>query len=149
MLVGAMWNRDGAIRLEARRRRLGRGVRLRTHQDPDNPNPTYIPEVTEFLGRMAEKYDAIPQLWMTEAFNMPFTAHILGGAVIGTDPAVAVVDPDNRVFGYRNLLVTDGSAVPYNPGVNPSLTISALAERALSAVPAKDGSMHQGGVGYP
>jgi len=149
MLIGAMWNRDGAVRLQARRRWLGRGVRLRTQPDPVNPNPTYIPEVIEFLGAMAEKYDAIPQLWATEAFNMPFTAHILGGAVIGTDPTVGVVDSANRVFGYQNMLITDGSAVPYNPGVNPSLTISALAERAMSMVPAKDGAPHRGGTGYP
>jgi cholesterol oxidase len=149
MLVGAMWNRDGAVRLQARRRWLGRGVRLQTQPDPFNPNPTYIPEVTEFLTAMAEKYEAIPQLWATEAFNKPFTAHILGGAVIGTDPGAGVVDSANRVFGYQNLLVTDGSAVPYNPGINPSLTISALAERAMSMVPAKDGAAHHGGIGYP
>jgi cholesterol oxidase len=52
------------------------------------------------------------------------------------------------VFGYQNMLITDGSAVPYNPGVNPSLTISALAERAMSTIAAKDGSHHQGGIGY-
>lgn len=149
MAIGAMWNRDGAVRLVAKPRRLGRGVRLQTRQDPDNPNPTFIPESNEFIERLAKKFNGIPQLWATEAFNMPFTAHILGGAVIGTDADTSVVDGQHRVYGYRNMLVTDGSAVPFNPGVNPALTITALAERALSAVPGKDGSPHADGIGYP
>jgi cholesterol oxidase len=65
------------------------------------------------------------------------TAHILGGAVIGADRDSGVVDRDQRVFGYENLLVCDGSVIPANPGVNPSLTIAALAEHAMSTVPAK------------
>lgn len=148
MAVGGMWNRDGAIRLEARTRRLGRGVRLQTRQDPDNPNPTFIPEVNELIATMADKYDAIPQLWASEAFGRSFTAHILGGAVVGKTAADGVVDPAQRAFGYQNLLVTDGSAVPFNPGVNPSLTISAMAERAMTFVPAKDGSTVTAGIGY-
>jgi cholesterol oxidase len=69
--------------------------------------------------------------------NIPSTAHILGGAVIGRDAATGVVDSRNRLFGYENLLVCDGSTMPANPGVNPSLTITALAEHAMSHVPAK------------
>lgn len=148
MLIGGMWTHDGALEFDARPRKFGRGVRLQTRQDPDHPTPTFIPEMYEFVSRLAEKYDAIPQIWATEAFNVPFTAHILGGTAIGTDPESGVIDAEHRVFGYRNLLVTDGSAVPYNPGVNPSLTISALAERAMSKVPAKDGSAHDGGIGF-
>ena len=72
-------------------------------------------------------------------FNIPTTAHILGGAVIGATAAEGVVDARNRVFGYENLLVTDGAAVPANPGVNPSLTITALAERAMTFVPEAEG----------
>jgi cholesterol oxidase len=60
--------------------------------------------------------------------------------VIGSDAERGVVDASNRAFGYENLLVCDGSAVPANPGVNPSLTIAALAERAMAGVPAKDGA---------
>jgi cholesterol oxidase len=148
MLLGAMWSRDGAIRLEPRRRWFGRGVRLRSHQDPENPNPTYIPEVNEFLHKLADKYDAIPQQWFSEVFGIAATAHILGGAIVGTSPETGVIDPQHHVFGYQNLLVTDGSAVPFNPGVNPSLTISAMAERAMSQVPGKDGQMVSGGVGF-
>jgi cholesterol oxidase len=67
--------------------------------------------------------------------NIPTTAHILGGAVIGHGPEDGVVDRRQRVFGYQNLLVCDGAAVPANVGVNPSLTITALAEHAMSKVP--------------
>ena len=68
--------------------------------------------------------------------NIPTTAHVLGGAVIGADPSRGVVDAHQRVFGYANLLVCDGAAVPANVGVNPSLTITAMAEHAMSHVPA-------------
>ena len=67
--------------------------------------------------------------------NIPTTAHILGGAVVGASPETGVIDADNRVFGYENLMVCDGSAVPANPGVNPSLTITAMTERAMSKIP--------------
>ena len=60
---------------------------------------------------------------------------MLGGAVIGGSPTEGVVDARHRVFGYENLLVCDGAAIPANVGVNPSLTITALAERAIAAVP--------------
>jgi cholesterol oxidase len=63
---------------------------------------------------------------------VPSTAHSLGGCVIGADAGSGAVDARNRVFGYENLLVLDGSVMPTNPGVNPSLTITALAERAMS-----------------
>jgi cholesterol oxidase len=69
--------------------------------------------------------------------NIPSTAHILGGAVMGRDAGDGVVDRHGRAFGYENLLVCDGSTLPANPGVNPSLTIAAVAEHAMSHVPAK------------
>ncbi|WJR32685.1 GMC family oxidoreductase [Mycobacteroides immunogenum] len=148
MLLGTMWNRDGVISLRPKRKRFGRGVRLQTQQDTGIPNPTYIPAMYDMLESLAAKYDAIPSLWTTEALNIPFTAHILGGAVIGATPEIGVIDADHRVYGYHNMLVTDGSAVPYNPGVNPSLTITALAERAMSSIPHKNNEIHVGGVGY-
>jgi cholesterol oxidase len=67
--------------------------------------------------------------------SIPTTAHILGGVVIARSPEEGVVDARHRVFGYENLLVCDGSVIPANVGVNPSLTITALAERAMSFVP--------------
>jgi cholesterol oxidase len=74
---------------------------------------------------------------MEALLSIPTTAHILGGAVIGRDPQTGVVDRDHRVFGCQNLLVWDGAAAPANIGVNPSLTITALAERAMTTIPAK------------
>jgi cholesterol oxidase len=67
--------------------------------------------------------------------NRSSTAHILGGAVIASDASQGVCDPQGKVFGYEGLWVVDGAAVPVNLGVNPSLTITALAERAVAAIP--------------
>ena len=69
-------------------------------------------------------------------FNIPTTAHILGGCCMGDSRETGVIDHQHRVFGYDGLYVVDGSAVSANPGVNPSLTITALAERAMSKIPA-------------
>ena len=144
----AMQPVDNAVALEPKRRMLGRGVRLQTRQDAQNPIPTFIPELHEFVERTAERLDAVPQSWNTEALaNIPVTAHILGGAVVATNPADGVIDPRHEVFGYRNLLVCDGSAVPFNPGVNPSLTITAMCERAMSFVPPKPGASTRRPVG--
>jgi cholesterol oxidase len=111
-------------------------VLLQTEQDPDNPNPTWIPVANQAAEILAEKIDGTAQSNLPEALlNMPATAHILGGVVIGESPDEGVIDRHQRVFGYENLLVCDGSVVPANPGVNPSLTITALAENAMSHVP--------------
>jgi len=70
-------------------------------------------------------------------FNIPTTAHILGGAVMGKDATTGVIDTEQRVFGYEGLYVMDGSAMSANPGVNPSLSILAMSERAVSKIPPK------------
>ena len=130
---------DNAIRLRPKRRLLGRGVKLQTEQDPEKPNPTFIPAADAVARWMAERTGGVAQSGINEAiFNIPTTAHILGGAAIGADPEHGVVDARNQVFGYENLMVCDGAAIPANPGVNPSLTITALAEHAMAQVPAKD-----------
>jgi cholesterol oxidase len=140
VILLVMQTLDNAIRLRPKRRLLGRGVRLQTEQDPEKPNPTYIPAAEAVARWFAERTGGIAQGGLTESIlNIPTTAHILGGAVIGADPAQGVVDSRNRVFGYENLLVCDGAAIPANPGVNPSLTITALAERAMTRVPPKGG----------
>jgi cholesterol oxidase len=139
VIVLVMQSLDNAIALRARKRRFGRGVRLTTEQDPERPNPTFIPVANEFAAWLARRTGGVAQSGLTEAVaNIPTTAHILGGAVIGADPSRGVVDARQRVFGYENLLVCDGSAIPANVGVNPSLTITALAEHAMSHVPAAD-----------
>jgi cholesterol oxidase len=142
IIVLVMQSLDNAIALRARRTLFGR-VRLRTEQDPERPNPTFIPVANQFAEWLAERTGGIAQSGLTEAVaNIPTTAHILGGAVIGADRSQGVVDARQRVFGYENLLVCDGSAIPANVGVNPSLTITALAEHAMSHIPAA-GAMEQ------
>jgi cholesterol oxidase len=135
IIVLVMQSLDNAIALRASRSWTGR-IRLRTEQDPDRPNPTFIPVANRFAEWLAERTGGVAQSSLTEAVaNIPTTAHILGGAVIGADASAGVVDAQQRVFGYANLLVCDGSAIPANVGVNPSLTITALAEHAMSHVP--------------
>ena len=139
VILLVMQTLDNAIRLRPKRRLLGRGVKLQTEQDPEKPNPTFIPAADAVARWMAERTGGVAQSGINEAiFNIPTTAHILGGAAIGSDPEHGVVDTRNQVFGYENLMVCDGAAIPANPGVNPSLTITALAEHAMSHVPAKE-----------
>jgi cholesterol oxidase len=135
IMLLVMQTLDNAIALRPKRT-LGGGLRLRTEQDPERPNPTFIPVANEAAEWLARRTGGVAQSSLTEAFNVPTTAHILGGAVIGRSPEEGVVDGRQRLFGYENLLVCDGSAIPANPGVNPSLTITALAEHAMSHVPA-------------
>lgn len=135
-----MQSLDNAISFRARRRWFG-GIGLTTAQDADKPNPTYIDAGNKAAEWLAARTGGIAQSVVLEAVaNIPTTAHILGGAVIGHDATRGVVDRNNRVFGYQNLLVCDGAAVPANPGVNPSLTITAIAERAMAAIPAATAS---------
>jgi cholesterol oxidase len=135
IILLVMQTLDNAIALRPRPGRMG-AMRLQTEQDPNKPNPTFIPIANEAAEWIAERIGGIPQSSVTEALaNIPTTAHIMGGAVIGRSPEEGVVDERHRVFGYENLLVCDGSVVPANVGVNPSLTITALAERAMSFVP--------------
>jgi cholesterol oxidase len=141
VILLVMQTLDTAMAFRAKPRRFGGGVRLQTEQDPERPNPTYIPAANAAAEWIAKRIGGIPQSGVTESsLNIPTTAHILGGAVIGATEAEGVVDSRQRVFGYQNLLITDGAAVPGNPGVNPSLTITALAERALTFVDPADGA---------
>jgi cholesterol oxidase len=135
LLLLVMQSLDNAMSFRARRRLFG-GVSLSTRQDPDKPNPTFIEAGNRAAEWLAQHTGGYAQSIVLEAWaNIPSTAHILGGAVIGRDAASGVVDSAARAFGYQNLLVCDGSIVPANPGVNPSLTITALAEHAMSQVP--------------
>ncbi len=136
IIILVMQTLDNAIALRPRKGPFGM-FRLQTEQDPERPNPTFIPIANKAAEWFAERTGGIAQSSFTEAmFNIPSTAHILGGAVIAPDPSQGVVDADQCAFGYENLLVCDGSAIPANVGVNPSLTITALAEHAMSRVPA-------------
>jgi cholesterol oxidase len=109
--------------------------RLTTGPGHGAPNPTWIPQGNRAARLLAEEIGGVPGGSWTEVFNAPVTAHILGGAPIGRGPEEGVIDPYHRVYGYPDLHVVDGSAVSANLGVNPSLTITAQAERAMSLWP--------------
>ncbi len=97
-----------------------------------------IPEAVDLARRVAAEVDGDPATLLTETLlGIPTTAHILGGCCMGETAYDGVIDRDHRVFGYPGLYVIDGSAISANPGVNPSLTITALAERAMSKIPAR------------
>jgi cholesterol oxidase len=105
--------------------------------DPSRAPKVFMEDATDLLLRFTEKVKGVPMSLLTELFlGVPSTAHILGGACMGETAADGVIDADHRVHGYEGLYVIDGSAVSANPGVNPSLTITALAERAMSKIPA-------------
>jgi cholesterol oxidase len=136
IILLVMQTLDNAIALRPRKGPFG-SFWLQTEQDPERPVPTFIPIANKAAEWFAKRTGGIAQSSVTEAlFNIPTTAHILGGAVIAPDPSQGVIDDAQRVFGYENLLVCDGAAVPANVGVNPSLTITALAEHAMSRIPA-------------
>ncbi|MHB8875286.1 MAG: FAD-dependent oxidoreductase [Myxococcaceae bacterium] len=113
---------------------------LTTEQPPGQKRvPAYIKAANDTARAFGVKLAARPQSAMNEVLlNVPTTAHILGGAAMGKDPSSGVIDCGNRVFGYRNLYVVDGSMIGANLGVNPSLTITALAEHAMSQVPPRE-----------
>jgi cholesterol oxidase len=99
--------------------------------------PTYIPQANEFAKKFAEVAGGTAMSTLPEIlFDVPGTAHCIGGCVIADSPAQGVVDHQHRVFGYKNMYICDGSVVAANLGVNPSLTITALAERAMNFIPA-------------
>jgi cholesterol oxidase len=100
--------------------------------------PTYIPAANNFAIKAADAAGGVPQATITEILlNVPMTAHCLGGAAMGRTRADGVCDGRNRVFGYRNMYICDASMIGANLGVNPSLTIAALTEHAMSHIPEK------------
>ncbi|HEV7207391.1 MAG TPA: GMC family oxidoreductase [Mycobacteriales bacterium] len=109
--------------------------RLTSRQGHGEPNPSWIPVANEATRRVADKIGGYPGGTLGELANIPMTAHFLGGCVIGDGPDRGVVDPYHRVFGHAGLHIVDGSTISANLGVNPSLTITAQAERALSLWP--------------
>jgi cholesterol oxidase len=132
---------DNSLTVGVRRRRLGRGWALTSRQGHGEPNPTWIPaghKAIRALARRLERRTGLPTRpgsTVGDVVDVPMTAHFLGGCVIGEDAARGVVDPYHRVHGYPGLSVVDGAAVSANLGVNPSLTITAQAERAFSLWP--------------
>lgn len=130
-----MQNLDNSITTYTKKGFFGR--RVTSKQGHGEPNPTWIPAGNDATRRIAQKIDGIAGGTWGEIFNIPLTAHFLGGAVIGVDRDHGVIDPYHRVYGYPTLSVVDGAAVSANLGVNPSLTIAAQAERSASLWPNK------------
>ena len=130
-----MQTRDNSITCYTKRGLFGR--KLTSKQGHGEPNPTWIPAGHDAVRKMADRIGGFPGGGWNDVFNVPMTAHFLGGAVIGDSQETGVIDPYHRVYGHPGLHVVDGSAVSANLGVNPSLTITAQAERAMAYWPNK------------
>ena len=111
---------------------------LSTNLDKGPAPTSFIPEAQDLATRYGKLMNGKPMLMNTESlFGIPTTAHILGGACMGNDESEGVIDKNNMVFGYKNMMVCDGSMISANPGVNPSLSITAISELAMSKIAAK------------
>ena len=139
-----MQTADNSLTLSLKRS-FGRRV-LTSAQGEGEPNPTHLPGAHLAAQAIAARMQAAGGVpaeargsW-PEVFGIPLTAHFLGGVVVSGSPEQGVIDPYHRVWGHPGLHVVDGSAMPANPGVNPSLTITAMAERALSYWPRRSAS---------
>jgi cholesterol oxidase len=124
-----MQSHDNSLNVSRRR------GRLTSRQGHGRPNPTWIPEAQQVADLLAESIGGKPGSTWGEVFDIPMTAHFLGGCPIGSTPDDGVIDPYHRLYGYPDIHVVDGSAVSANLGVNPSLTITAQAERAMAMWP--------------
>ncbi|WP_228979985.1 GMC family oxidoreductase [Streptomyces sp. DH12] len=115
---------------------IGKGL-LTARQGHGSPNPKQIPAATRAASLLAEEINGFAGSNVGELMGTPLTAHFLGGCVIGASARDGVIDPYHRLYGHPGILVVDGAAVSANLGVNPSLTITAQAERAMSLWPNK------------
>jgi cholesterol oxidase len=132
---------EGTLRMRLGREwRTGYRRRLVTEvDDPAQAPSAFMEEATDLAERFADKTEGVTTTLMTETLlGVPSTAHILGGACMGDSAETGVIDASHQVYNYPGLYVIDGSAISANPGVNPSLTITTLAERAMSLIPNKE-----------
>ncbi len=134
IILLVMQSKDNSLRLM--RKRGWFRTKLTSEQGHGEPNPTYIPEANDAARAAAEIIGGKPMSAIHEVlFDIPTTAHLIGGAPIGSSPEGGVIDPYHRVYGHPTLHVVDGAAIGANLGVNPSLTITAMSERAMSGWP--------------
>ncbi|MFI0898777.1 GMC oxidoreductase [Streptomyces sp. NPDC020983] len=131
-----MQTSDNSLATYRKKRGPGKGL-LTARQGHGEPNPVHIPEGARAAKLLAEQINGFPGSNIGEAVNRPMTAHFLGGCPIGEDAEHGVIDPYHRLYGHPGIHVVDGAAVSANLGVNPSLTITAQAERAMSLWPNK------------
>jgi cholesterol oxidase len=129
-----MQTHDNSITTFTKRGITGRR-RLTSRQGHGAPNPSFIAPAHEAVQHMARHMKGTPGGSIGEPFNVPMTAHFMGGCAIGDSPETGVIDPYHRLYGHDGLHVVDGSAITANLGVNPSLTITAQSERAMAMWP--------------
>ncbi|MFE6162769.1 GMC family oxidoreductase N-terminal domain-containing protein [Streptomyces sp. NPDC056486] len=129
---------DNSLTTYRKEKGIGKGL-LTARQGHGAPNPTQIPEATEAATLLAKEINGFAGSNVGELMGTPLTAHFLGGCPIGDSAETGVIDPYHRLYGHPGVSVVDGAAVSANLGVNPSLTITAQAERAMSFWPNKGG----------
>ncbi|WP_298285604.1 GMC oxidoreductase [uncultured Lutibacter sp.] len=118
--------------------KLGKITKMKTKTEIGSKPTAFISEAIKFAKLFGKKVQGIPYANFTDVlFGTPTTAHILGGCVMGANKLEGVIDKNNQVFGYKNMFVCDGAMISANPGVNPSLTITAISEHAMSKIPNK------------
>ena len=134
---------DNYIIIKRKRRLLWPFTRTLTSEyGTEKKNPTWIPIGYDFGRRLAKRMNGVPANITTEnLMDAPITAHIMGGCTVGQTPENGVIDEENRIKGYQNMLVCDASQMPENLGVNPALSILAFAERAMSYIQPKSGKI--------
>ncbi len=142
-----MQSLDNSITTYGKRNRLTGHWRMTSRQGHGAPNPTWIPAANDAVRRIAGVLGGTAGGNIGEPFNMPLTAHFIGGCAIGDSPESGVIDPYQRVYGHPGLHVMDGAAITANLGVNPSLTITAQAERAMALWPNKGEVDRRPGLG--
>jgi cholesterol oxidase len=135
IVVLVMQTLDNSITTHVRKGLFGR--RMTSKQGVGDPNPSWIPMANKVARDLATGIGGNAGSSTADLAGIPMTAHFIGGCVIGDSPDTGVIDPYQRVFGYPGLHITDGSAITANLGVNPSLTITAQAERAMALWPNK------------
>jgi cholesterol oxidase len=124
-----MQTMDGALRFSSGR------MGMRTNLEAGRRPTPFIPAGLKYAQHYGRIVNGKPTALLTETLlAAPTTAHVLGGTVMGRNRQEGVIDQYNRVFGYKNMYICDGSMISANPGVNPSLTITALTERAMSFI---------------
>jgi cholesterol oxidase len=148
IILLVMQSLDNSITVSRRRTWYGRR-RLTSVQGEGEPNPTWIPIANRAAEQLARNVGGMAGGTWTDLMNVPMTAHFLGGCVIGDSPRTGVVDPYLRLYGYPGLHVVDGAAVTANLGVNPSLSITAQAERAAALWPNRGDADPRPPVGAP
>jgi cholesterol oxidase len=134
IILLVMQTLNNSITVKRVRTRLGL-KKLTSAQGEGEPNPTWIPVANDAARQLAENVEGMPGGTWGDLMNIPMTAHFIGGCAIGDSPETGVIDPYHRLYGHPGLHVADGSTLSANLGVNPSLSITAQAERAMSLWP--------------